>query len=242
MRIRILGEAEAGLSDPRQLEAAVVLVVSPLLMVTWWYYGDPRWLAQALPEAAILWGDRAATSALGSFVAAFLLLGLVPALLVRFGFRRRLADYGVQWGDRVRTPRAIAWLCPAFVAAGYVSSTIPAVQQYYPINPSAGASPGMFAAHALGYLLFYLGWEFHFRGFLQFGLRNRFGEVNAVLVQVLASVLLHVGRPASETYASMLVGLLWGALAFRTRSLIPGLLQHYCLGISLDWFLCFGRL
>ena len=68
---------------------------------------------------------------------------------------------------------------------------------HYPINPSAGKSPAMFTIHAATYLVFYAGWEFHFRGFLQVGLRDRIGGVNALLVQVLASGLLHIGRPSS---------------------------------------------
>jgi membrane protease YdiL (CAAX protease family) len=224
-----------------QLKPTVILFFAPLLMVTWKYFGDPKVLAAALPDPCILWDDRAATGAVVSFLAGFVLLGLIPALVVRLLFRERLADYGVCIGNKVRTLRAILVLCPCFIVAGYIASTDPAVQAQYPINPSAGKSPGMFAIHAATYLLFYLGWEFHFRGFLQLGIRHRLGDVNALLVQVLASGLLHIGRPASETFASFFAGLLWGVLAIRTRSLLSGLMQHYLLGVSLDWFLCYAR-
>ncbi len=220
-----------------QLKPTLILAIAPVLMLAWKYYADPSYLAQALPDAWVLWGDRAASGAVYSFVAAFLVLGLVPALLVRLVFREPLAQYGVQLGNRFRTVRATVLLCPAFVLAGYVASTDPSIRACYPLNPGAGKSPEMFAAHALAYLMFYLGWEFHFRGFLQFGLRERLGDANALLVQVLASGLLHIGRPASETFLSLLAGALWGIIAFRTRSLLAGLAQHYSLGISLDWFL-----
>lgn len=221
-----------------QRKATIILLVSPVLMVTWKYFGDPQFLARVLPDACVLWNDRGASGAIGSFVAAFTLLGLIPALIVRWVFHERLADYGVRIGDRWRTPQSILVLCPFFVLAAYVASFDPAVRKCYPINPSACSSSAMFAVHALSYLLFYLGWEFHFRGFLQFGLRQRLGDVNSLLIQVLASGLLHIGRPGSETYASFLAGLLWGVFAYRTRSLLSGLTQHYVLGISLDWFLC----
>ncbi len=224
-----------------QCRATIVLLASPLLMVTWWYYGNARYLAQAIPDAWLWRGDREATAGLGSFLAGFVLLGVIPALLVRLAFRERLADYGVRLGDRVRTLRATLVLGPCFVLGGYLASLDPAVQALYPLNKGAARSPEMFAIHAACYFLFYVGWEFHFRGFLQFGLRARLGDVNALLVQVLASALLHFGRSAGETYASILVGLLWGVLAFRTRSLLAGLLQHFLLGITLDWFLCYGR-
>jgi len=178
--------------------------------------------------------DPQATAAVYAMVWTFLLLGLIPALLVKLAFREPLADYGVRLGDRRRTFRTMALLGPLFVLGGYIASRDPAVQSQYPLNPSAGSSPAMFAVHAFAYLLFYLGWEFHFRGFLQHGLRGSMGDTSAVLVAVMASCLAHLGKPASETYAAILGGLLWGILAFRTRSLASGLVQHFLLGISLD--------
>ena len=41
-----------------------------------------------------------------------------------------------------------------------------------PINPAAGRSLSFFALHAAAYFLYYAGWEFYFRGFLLFGLRD----------------------------------------------------------------------
>jgi membrane protease YdiL (CAAX protease family) len=241
MSARALWDGVASAFRGDQFKPTVILFGAPFLMVTWKYFGDPKYLAQAIPESWLFWSDREASGAIYSFLAGFVLLGLVPALVVRLLFHERLADYGVRIGDRVRTLRSILVLCPCFVVAGYIASIDPTVQAQYPINPSAGKSPAMFAIHAATYLLFYLGWEFHFRGFLQHGIRDRLGDVNALLVQVLASGILHIGRPASETYASFFAGLLWGVLAFRTRSLLSGLLQHYILGVSLDWFLFYNR-
>lgn len=226
--------------NPRgdQFKEALILLLSPLLMVTWYSFASPAYLAERLPAPAWLEHNALATGAVASYVAAFVLLGLIPALVVKFVFRERLADYGVQFGDRLRTLRATAIWVPIFLVSSYFSAGDSSLQAHYPLNPMARVSPGLFAIHAASYFAFYLGWEFHFRGFLQFGLRQGTGAVNAVLIQVLASCLLHLGKPTVETYMSILGGILWGWLAFRTRSLLGGLVQHACLGISLDWFLC----
>lgn len=223
-----------------QRKATVILLLSPVLLVTWKYFGSPEFYAKSLAPLGLLWDDPRATAAVYSFLAALLLLGLIPTLVVKLVFGESLADYGVQLGDRVRTLRSFLMLGPVFVLAGYLASRDPAVMGQYPINPSAGASHAMFGIHTVTYLAFYVGWEFHFRGFLQFGLRSTMGSANALLVQVMASCLVHLGKPASETYTSILGGLLWGLIAYRTRSLLSGLLQHFVLGISLDWFLCYG--
>jgi membrane protease YdiL (CAAX protease family) len=210
-----------------QFKPTVILLVSPLLMLTWHYFGAPE-----------AWHDPA-VGAVYSFLACLLLLGVVPALIVKLVFRERLADYGVQLGNRVLSVRSFLLLAPACVLAAYLASCDPATRQVYPINKSAGSSPGAFGLHAITYLLFYVGWEFHFRGFLQFGLRDRLGAANALLVQVMASSLLHIGRSGVEAFAAVGGGILWGVIAYRTRSLLSGLLQHFLLGIALDWFICY---
>ena len=98
----------------------------------------------------------------------------------------------------------------------------------------------MFGWHVLCYLGFYIGWEFLFRGFLQFGVRDTLGDTNAVLVQALASCLAHLGKPTGEIFASLPAGLYWGLIAFRTDSLAGCLVQHFTLGLVLDLFLCYG--
>ncbi len=65
----------------------------------------------------------------------------------------------------------------------------------YPLDKLADRSTGRFLLHATGYFLFYVGWEIYFRGFMQFGLQARFGVWQAILVQTLASCLLHIGKP-----------------------------------------------
>lgn len=236
----MIGELVRALADsvrgPHR-KPTVILLSSTVLMTTWWYMGSPRsYLDHFGGEDSGL----SAAPAIYFFASCFLLLGVVPALIVKLVFREPLAQYGVQLGDRVRTLRSLLILAPLFILVGYLSSRTPAVAAYYPINAAACGSSGAFAAHAFWYLLFYLGWEFHFRGFLQFGLRDSFGTASAVLIQVMASSMLHFGKPGVETFASILGAILWGLIAYRTRSILSGLGQHYLLGISLDFFLCRG--
>jgi membrane protease YdiL (CAAX protease family) len=243
---RDLRDLLADAFGPRRRKATIILLVAPFLFVTWKLFGSPEYYAGTIAPWLGVAGGAGGTAGLSSSVAAegavysftscFLLLAVIPVLIVKLGFRERLADYGVQLGNRKRTLRTILMLGPAFVLGGYIASQDPELAGRFPINPQAGVSAGAFALHAATYLLFYLGWEFYFRGFLQFGLRHALGDVHTVLVQVLASTLSHIGDPASEVYGAIFGGMLWGMLAFRTRSLLSGLVQHYLLGVSLDWF------
>lgn len=222
----------------KQFKPTVILLSSSVLMITWRYFGCQEFYREWLSPYMVFWNDPAATAAVYSLISCLVLLGIVPVLIVKFVFRENLSDYGVQLGDRARSVRAFLLLAPFFVLIGYISSSDPTVLEHYPINRSAGVSPGMFGIHAFTYFMFYLGWEFCFRGFMQFGLRDSLGAVNALLIQVMASTLLHIGKPAVETYGAIAGGIIWGIIAYRTRSLLAGLLQHFLLGISLDLCIC----
>ena len=222
----------------RQWKDVTILLLSPLLVVTWWYFGFPRYYLSRWPDAGLIGNDPMLTATVYSFVASFVLLGLIPALVVKFVFRESLADYGVRLGERTRTVRSLLVCAPVILIIAWFASHDPATQAEYPLNRHLASSPGVFGFHAVTYLLLYLGWEFHFRGFVQHGLRTSLGDVRAVLIQTAFSTLAHLGKPTSETYAALLAGLFWGLLAFRTRSLLSGMLQHALLGIALDYFIC----
>jgi len=220
-----------------QWRATLVLLSSTVLMLTWSYVASPECLARWFADAG---DDGRVAGAIGNFVGSFVLLGVIPALIVTLVFRERLGDYGVGLGAAGRTWGTAAALVPVFLVVAYAARTDAALLTKFPINPGAGASAAGFAVHAVTYLLFYLGWEFHFRGFLLHGLRGSMGDANAVLVQAMASALLHIGSPAAETFGAIPAGVLWGVLALWTRSLASGLLQHFLLGLALDACICLG--
>ncbi len=232
----------ATLLAPENRKATVVLLLAPFLLTTFKYYGSKAFYLSHLTGVFVLFEDVSGTAELYHFFSAFLLLGILPALVVRFGFKESLGAYGVQWGDMSCGWKALLAMLPLAVLASYPSSQSPAFVAEYPFDKGAGRSAGDFASHAAAYMLYYAGWEFFFRGFLQHGLRDRFGPWNAILVQTTASCLIHIGKPASEIYGSILAGLVWGYVVFRTRSLWAVLVVHWALGVALDYFICFhGR-
>ena len=74
---------------------------------------------------------------------------------------------------------------------------------------------------------------------MQSGLEGAFGGWNAILVQTLASCLLHTGKPLDEIYASILGGIVLGIIAWRGQSLFFVLLLHWLLGVSVDVFVSY---
>jgi membrane protease YdiL (CAAX protease family) len=226
-----------GLIHSADRKATIVLVSAPVLGIVFVYFGSKPFYFRHLASSFVLGGNAELTAGLFTFASAFVLLGLIPALIVKFVFREPLSAYGVRSGDLSFGWKAFAVVAPVMVLLSFSASRMPEFLAQYPLNRAAGDGPLPFAGHALAYLAFYAGWEFGFRGFVQCGLRDEMGDWNAILVQTLASSTLHIGKPLGETLGAILGGLVWGVIAFRSRSLLVPLLTHWVLGLSLDLFI-----
>lgn len=215
----------------------------PVLVLLYVVSAASIWKYTSLPEP-----DTSLRFWFGSYklFAALVLFGLIPMGIVKFVFRETLADYGLRFGIRKFTIRSFLLMAPFVAVIAFWTGHQPAFFDVYPLNetirPQNGQiGYGLFAVHSVLYLGYYFGWEFLFRGFLQHGLSESCGVPTAILVQTLASTMLHYGHPGSEVFGSIAAGLVWGFLAVRTRSILSGMAQHALLGIVLDGTLIFMR-
>ncbi|MGL4595824.1 MAG: hypothetical protein ACRCUY_13965, partial [Thermoguttaceae bacterium] len=136
-------------------------------------------------------------------IVAFILFGMIPMGIVKFVFREKLASYGIRFGITKLTIRSFLITAPFIVLIAYLTGKNPAFFDVYPFSPFLRSERGnieweLFTIHAILYFGYYFGWEFLFRGFLQHGISSRCGIEVAILVQTLASTMLHYGHPPSE--------------------------------------------
>src|SRR5579859_2019752 len=106
-------------------------------------------------------------------------------------------------------------------------------QDYYPIYSDADRSLRMFLVYELSYFVYFVAWEFFFRGFLTFTLEPTLGGW-VVFVQMLPFMCMHFGKPAAEAASSIAGGLALGWLAIRTRSIWYGVVVHGATAVTLD--------
>ena len=106
------------------------------------------------------------------------------------------------------------------------------------VYPWAGAWVGRTAFNiilwALLYSLYYVSFEFFYRGFLLRLLEPSWGLPAALGVQLIASVLVHLGKPLPEVMAAIPAGLVFALLALRGRSLLYPVLLHLLIGLTTD--------
>jgi len=215
----------------KQWKPTLILIYAVIAMIAWKYL--------TISQELILSQNNVSAFLLGThkIFGSFFLFGIIPILIVKLIFREKLADYGLQLGIGRRVLVNSLIFVPLMLVISLLTGRDPAFWIVYPYNPVVTDAPMLFFCHSLTYLAYYFGWEFFFRGFMQHGLRDAMGISNAILVQTMASAILHFGHPMSETLGSIGGGLLWGFLVLRCRCLWAGFIQHSVLGITLDWFI-----
>lgn len=228
-----------GLASGANRKPTIILLWAPVAIVTWRTFGSQEFFLRRLQPLG-LWGNPLQGAELYTCGASLVVFGLASLALIRFVLNETLASYGVAVGEWRVALKALLVLSPVMVALGAAASKNPEFLAQYPLYRGACASLPAFLLHAAAYLAYYLGFEAFFRGFVQFGLRESLGDWHAILVQTALSTLMHIGKPTGEIYGAVVGGIVFGVLAFRTRSLISVILLHFVLGISLDLFVCIG--
>ena len=177
---------------------------------------------------------------LAQFVFVFVCFFLLPFLFARLlGDRPR--DLGFAFSSARIGAVFVSVGLLAAVPALYFTTMRPDFQAEYPLAKEALQDWATLAYYEASYLLYYVGWESFFRGFLLFGLRPSLGDFPAIAFETLGSTLLHIGKPLPELWASLVAGFLFGYVALRTRTFLWVLLLHYAVGVLTDLFCAYHQ-
>jgi membrane protease YdiL (CAAX protease family) len=225
---------------PLDKRLAVVLVLTPTLLVLDAFHGKPKAFPRALARLTEGLPLPALHPRLWFFLSAVVLLGIVPALVVRAGFRERLSAYGLGLGDRRAGARIALVFLAVMVPVAIVAARFPAFAGKYPLSRAAGDGALSLIVYEAGFLAYFAAWEFFFRGFLQFSLERVVG-VHAVLLQSIPFVLRHVDKPEPEALGAVVAGIALGLLARETRSVWYGVFLHWGVALTMDLAALAGR-
>ncbi len=213
-------------------KARWILLLTPILLTIWVYFGKRFYFGDYFTSSGSLPADAAAV--IFEYLVFFLLMFCVPALLIKVIWKQPLRAYGLQWGDWRAGLKIVALVLPFMLLGAYLGALDPGMQAEYPLAKTMMKSMPLFISIELFYLVYYLAWEFFFRGFMQTGMQKAYGPVMAILIQTVPSAIVHIGKPFAECFSAILAGLVFGYAAWRTRSIFYSMLLHAVVGIGTD--------
>lgn len=237
----VLRSPEKAAFDRESVGPYLLVMSSPILLTIYYYHGYanrfldlfPRFQRHPLVELY---------QVIFQFISFFLLCFVIPVLFTRFYLKRPLRHFGLTLGEFRKGVRFASVVIPLLVIPlTYVASRMPDVRAEYPLAKILLSRSDLIVWYELCYVVFYyIAWEFYFRGFLLFGLREALGDFMAVLVQTVSSSLVHLGKPEGEALGAILVGVIFGLVAVRTRSIWYVFTVHAAIGVLTDLFIIFG--
>jgi membrane protease YdiL (CAAX protease family) len=200
------------------------------------------------------------------FMLSMLCLGIIPFVtgkLVGLTAKEMGLSYGASF---MKKPLFLVALPLAFVI-GAIGGASPELGSYYPYAKDLVEivkQEGI--VHLLGHLfayffLYYLPWEFFFRGFMLFPFVLAATQIQssvpkessafqgasmmlacAILFQTIPSTMLHFGHPFSELLSAIPAGMIFGYIAYASRSIVPALLLHAFIGFGTDTYIVLSSL
>ena len=192
------------------LKAAVVLICSTLVLVASHYH--------------TLFGDATLSSLVFYFV--------VPLIIVVFVFREDPRLYGLRLRDWKKGALFSVGgiVLMAVVIAGL--SQLEEFNSYYRMTVFEERSLREMAEFAVRSAVYMFSWEFIFRGFMLFGLKDRFGSL-AIWIQAIPFAIMHLGKPELETLSTVFGGAAFGYIDLESRSVFPSVVIHWAISLMM---------
>lgn len=237
IRLTVKSFIKTGINEFRELDLqpVVVMLSVAILQTISWYYTSRGFFAQNLAGYFDDYQSARYAQFIYWFAGDFISLFLLPVLIIRFILRGKLSEFGFRAGD-YRT--GIKFTGVSLLVMGIIIWFVSANSQFLKVYPHlefARESLIIFLLYELGILLYMFSWEFMWRGFTLFGLYPKFG-LYAVFIQMIPFVILHNGKPALETFSSVLGGIVLGYMSLKLGSFIYAVIIHFGVMFFIDMF------
>ena len=154
----------------------------------------------------------------------FLFNAVFPILVILIVLRKNPLKFGLGIGNFRIWWKYVLVTCLISAAVLYACSFVPSLQKYYKQDNFN------FLHYFLVNCLSLLAIEYMYRGFLLFGLKEKFKE-GSILIQMIPFVLMHIGKPELETISCLFTGILFGYMAYRGKSFWPAFIIHLFINV-----------
>ncbi len=192
-----------------------------------------RTLARALPTDIFLLAIRTIKN-MASVVTV-----LLPLYIFHQVTKSRTRFYGLtRQGFDVRPYLVLCGIALTGIAISLVNNDL---NSYYPTYKAhMGDYFGEYEwmaviVYEIFYSLDFVSVEMVFRGFLVIGLARWLGK-EAIMPMVTVYCMLHFGKPLPEAISSIFGGYLLGILAYRSKSVLGGVMIHVSIALGMEFF------
>jgi uncharacterized protein len=158
------------------------------------------------------------------WLSTFIYYSVFPVLVILLILRKNPLDFGLRLGSPRIWGFWVGVICLIAAIILFISSFMPSLQNYYKMGDFK------ILVYFLTSCVSLAASEFIYRGFLLFGLKEKFQE-GSILLQMIPFALLHLGKPELETVSTLFTGILFGYVAYRGKSYWPAFFIHLFINV-----------
>lgn len=215
-------------------KVVIVFLSVAVLQTISWYFTSRRFFRVNLSEYFFDNPQVSLFEFFYWFIGDFFTLFILSVLIIKFFIRDNPLDYGLRFGD-AKTGLKISFLfLGVMLPLIWFATSMDSFALNHPRLNSAKYSWNIFFIYQIGMFIYMFAWEFIWRGFMLFGLKDKFGYY-AVFIQMIPFVILHNGKPEIETFGAIIGGLALGYLALRTKSFYYCVVTHFGVMFLMDF-------
>ena len=165
-----------------------------------------------------------------------LFLGLLSALIIAILPGKGLQDFGLNLTFIEPLPWWSWLLVPVILILGYFTAKSPANLQQYPQIRMQTWTPGILIISSISWIMFLIGYEFLFRGFVLFASLEIMNPVPAIALNTAVYAFAHFYKGPGETFGSIPAGILFCYLTLLTGNIWTAVFLHAVMALSNEWF------
>lgn len=216
-------------------KVVIIFLSVAVLQTISWYYSSRKFFRMNVYPSYSDYEFIDLVEYLFWFLTDFATLLILPVLIILFLLKDKPKDYGFRIGNYKYGLAVTIISMLIMLPILWIVSSSPEFLESYPHLQTAKDNWTVFIIYEAGIFCYLFAWEFIWRGFMLFGLEEKFGFY-AVFIQMIPFVILHNGKPELETFSAILGGIALGILALRTRSFIYGFIIHFIIMFGMDIF------
>lgn len=233
---QLVSESKKLFTEIKKLDFKVTYIFISVAIITYLSItlSSPVFYYKIFGHSPLLGTDARFASRVYWFLMDGTLMFVLPVLSIKFVFKEKLTNFGIRFGDyKFGITTVVLFLLVMIPVLWIVSGSEVFTKTY----PQGGAevrnSIAIFIFYEFCVLIYMLGWEFFWRGYMLFGLKEKFGYYT-IFIQMIPFFILHKGKPELELFASIFAGLVLGVQSLRSGSFIYSWLLHWLVMLFID--------
>jgi len=162
----------------------------------------------------------------------FFCYGVIPFVVVAGWLQKGPIYFGLGFEYSTLMWYWLVGLNPVMILIAYLGNKSQEGTDMYPQIRITDWKPSLVISNTAGWVLYLIGYEFFFRGFLLFGSLLVLDAWSAVALNAVIYALMHLQKNMRETVGSVPFGAVLAIIALQTGSIWTGLVIHCTLAIA----------